>query len=120
MVNLTELKKAIEVSWSAETSFVPDEWSEDNPARGQCAVTALIVQDYFGGKIRKCDVVGGADSHFFNELPNGEIVDLTRIQFPEDTQFEHEKVTDREKTHSYPGTAGRYEILRARVEAIFA
>src|SRR5213592_1188668 len=37
---LEEAEAAIRASWGRDTSDDPDEWSEENPARGQCAVTA--------------------------------------------------------------------------------
>ena len=60
--------EVLEKSWTAETSYSPEEWSVNNPAYGQCAVTALVLQDYLGGEILKCDVIGFADSHFFNQI----------------------------------------------------
>ena len=35
--------------WEAETSAASEDWNEDNQACGQCAVTALLIQDLFGG-----------------------------------------------------------------------
>ncbi|MEB3212487.1 MAG: nucleoside-triphosphatase [Leptolyngbyaceae bacterium] len=112
-----KLTSAIGKSWSAESSFLPEQWSSDNPARGQCAVTALVVQDYLGGEIIKCDVIGDDDSHFYNKLPDETIADLTRSQFDEGVSFESEKVADREKMLSYPGTQERYALLKAAVSA---
>ncbi len=34
-------------SWSIETS---SKWTTENPAKGQCGVTALVVQDIYGGR----------------------------------------------------------------------
>ena len=98
---------------------MPEQWNINNPARGQCAVTALVIQDYLAGDIIKCDVIGDEDSHFFNKLPDGEIVDLTRSQFAEGTKFENEKNAGREKILSHPGTQARYEILKKAVESNF-
>lgn len=55
-----DLRHHLEHVWSAETSAY-DAWRPDQPSRGQCAVTAAIVQDIFGGDIlrsRLVDVVG--------------------------------------------------------------
>jgi hypothetical protein len=76
-----ELEKTIAKSWSRETSDDPRRWSCDNPARGQCAVTALIVQDFFGG-----DLLHGYINwtpHYWNLLPNRFELDLTKNQFKE-------------------------------------
>ena len=75
--DFTTLKSALERAWSIETS---SKWLPDNPARGQCSVTALVVQDMFGGKILKTDV-GGA-WHFYN-LIDGERQDFSASQFRE-------------------------------------
>ena len=36
--------------WKRETSAGPEGWTGENPAWGQCAVTALVVQDFGGDK----------------------------------------------------------------------
>jgi hypothetical protein len=112
---MENLKHAIQKSCSSKSSFLPDQWSRDNPARGQCAVTALVVQDSFGGEIIRCDVVGDNDSHFYNKLPSGEIVDVTKSQFKIDVLFKNERVADRSNLLSHPETAERYELLKAAV-----
>jgi len=62
-------------SWSADTGR---HWRSDNPASGQCGVTALVVQDELGGVILKTDVNGSW--HFYN-LISGKRVDFTMSQF---------------------------------------
>jgi hypothetical protein len=62
-------------AWSMETSR---HWSADNPAAGQCGVTALVVQDKFGGDILKTGVNGAW--HFYNRI-DGRRVDFTMSQF---------------------------------------
>ncbi len=66
---------ALKKSWSGETSSL---WSRENPARGQGSVTALVVQDIFGGELAKT-AVSGAD-HFYNIL-EGTRWDFTFSQF---------------------------------------
>lgn len=107
---------ALQKSWTSESSFLPDEWSAENPARGQCAVTAIVVQDYLGGDIVKCDVIGDHDAHFFNKLEDGSVVDLTQSQFPDGSEFVNEKLANREKMLSYPGTQNRYNTLSEKVK----
>lgn len=41
----------IKKSARKETSFDPENWNEDNPLRGHCAVVSLLAQDYFGGEL---------------------------------------------------------------------
>ena len=50
---LAELEAAIRASWSRETSDDPDEWTEENPARGQCAVTSLLVRELLASRVRE-------------------------------------------------------------------
>ncbi len=87
MVDEIRLEKAIMESWCRATSSTKEEWDDKNPARGQCAVTALILNDYLGGKIVQSDAVfpdGVTESHYFNSI-GGEQIDITRQQFPEGT-----------------------------------
>lgn len=65
----------LKAAWSAHTATT---WTPDNPALGQCSVTALVVQDHLGGAILKTRV--GAAWHFYNWI-DGERLDLTRGQF---------------------------------------
>ena len=48
-----ELYRRLTRAWSVETS---SKWRRDNPACGQCSVTALVVQDLLGGEILKTNV----------------------------------------------------------------
>jgi hypothetical protein len=66
---------ALQSSWSLETS---GQWLASKPARGQCNVTALLVNDKFGGDILKTPLPQG--DHFYNRI-KGERVDLTESQF---------------------------------------
>lgn len=69
--------EALQESWSATTSYEADEnWNPENPARGQCVVSSLVVQDYFGGDIVRYAVIGeGIDeTHYFNILDNGTLI----------------------------------------------
>ena len=65
-------------SWSLESS---SKWSKDNPAKGQCGVTALVVNDIMGGEIKKTKLPSGW--HFYNVM-NGKRCDFTDSQFTED------------------------------------
>jgi len=62
-------------SWSIATS---GNWLADNPARGQCYVTALLINELFGGDILKTPLPEG--DHFYNRIA-GARVDLTASQF---------------------------------------
>jgi hypothetical protein len=86
---LSELEQAIRAAWSAETCDPVDQpWSAANPARGQCGVTALVLNDLIGGDLVLADVIRSdgsrQGSHCWNRLPGGVDVDLTREQFAPD------------------------------------
>src|SRR5436309_819387 len=81
-VSLAAVESAVRQAWDATTSSDPDRWSAENPAWGQCAVTALLVQDFFGGELVRADVQG--ISHYWTRTPDGREVDLTRDQFGPD------------------------------------
>lgn len=89
------LTEALHQNWSAETSYEPSEWNPNNPARGQCAVSSLIVQDYLGGEIQRAKATfqGKRESHFYNVLPNGDIMDTTREQYPHTIELKKAPVT---------------------------
>ena len=79
--NHSALEEAIKRSWTKETSSDPENWSEGNPAWGQCAVTALVVNDYLGGRVVWAEALlpdGRKISHYFNSVTEKEL-DLTRI-----------------------------------------
>src|SRR5262249_931840 len=110
---LADLKVALKGAWSAATSADPANWSERNPAWGQCAVTALVIQDYLGGELRRGEV--GGMSHYWNVLPCGEEIALTRHQFDAGITLTGEAGRTRAYVLSYPATARRYERLRDAV-----
>lgn len=85
-VSLVLLTTALNAAWGSDTCAPEDieDWSAANPARGQCATTAVVVHDYFGGDLVRGEVhVRGeqVDYHWWNRLPDGSEIDLTRVQF---------------------------------------
>ena len=63
---LNELEEILRKCYSKESTYYKnrEEWSRKNPTSGQCAITALIVQDYFGGTIHRVKVKN--ETHYFN------------------------------------------------------
>lgn len=113
-VPLSELHERLRQAWSQPTSSDPDNWSEENPAWGQCAVTALIIQDILGGDLLRSTVQGC--SHYWNRLPDGAHVDLTWEQF-ESTAIKSDVIErDREYVLSFPETVERYARLREQLD----
>lgn len=69
------LKSALFSSWSLASSTI---WRSDNPAKGQCGVTALVVNDLLGGQILKTKLSEGW--HFYNVIEHNRY-DFTASQF---------------------------------------
>ncbi|MCK4729690.1 MAG: hypothetical protein KAT28_00075 [Candidatus Aenigmarchaeota archaeon] len=94
-----------------------NEWSPKNPAYGQCHVTVLIIQNYFGDKILKAIFKDGT-GHFWNLVDNKEI-DLTRAQFDKNEIIPKPTIHSREEIENnpeYKESNKRYLILKKRVE----
>ena len=72
------VRNALENSWSAETSaiFSPDAC----PSYGQCAQTAIVVREFFGGEILRTTGWHGKGNHFYNRI-GGRRIDFTADQF---------------------------------------
>jgi hypothetical protein len=111
---LARLAQELRETWSADTSVDPVGWSAVNPAWGQCAITALLVQDIAGGTLLRCRI--GGVSHYFNRLSDGEVVDLTREQFPSDAAMSEVEESSRDYVTSFEQTRRRYARLRRRLE----
>ncbi len=80
---VNNIQKALLCSWSRDTSIC---YTEDAPASyGQCAQTAIIICEKFGGEILKTDGWPPVGRHFYNRI-DGIRYDFTSDQFktPED------------------------------------
>ena len=107
---------AIEKSWGKDTAYRKDApfWSLENPARGQCAITALIVNDYYGGQIYS----GVSDTgiyHYWNVI-DGNKVDLTEKQFETKLVFNNTKEWERGALLATGDVLERYITLKERFE----
>ena len=106
-------------AWCRETAHPSyrDKWSEDNPSVGQCLVTALIVQDKYGGDIYSCKV--GNNSHFVNIIDE-RIIDRTAEQFGGADKIKYISSSFRKRTRESllknKDTQWRYELLKARIQ----
>ena len=124
-ITAVQLRSYFQSAWGADTCY-PDsreEWTPQNPARDQCGMTALVVQDVLGGDLVLAEVhVNGTQvgHHYWNRLPDGSDVDLTADQFRAEEEVVGGAVVVR------PPDAPRrhreqYELLRRRVlEALAA
>jgi hypothetical protein len=103
-----ELYHVLRRCWSPETS---SKWLPDNPARGQCSVTSLIVQDVFGGEILKTRI--GPSWHFYNRI--GETRwDLTVSQFDVPIPFD-DLLASRDEVLA-DTSVEQYQLLSQRVQ----
>nr|WP_240942836.1 NUDIX domain-containing protein [Planosporangium thailandense] len=95
------------------------DWRPENPARGQCGVTALVVHDLLGGDLILGEVYEHGTRrgcHYWNRLPDGTEVDLTRDQFRPDEVVTAGSVVA-QPFGSPRRCRGQYELLRHRVLA---
>ena len=72
------IRRALEGSWSAETSFCFSPSAA--PSYGHCAQTAIVIQEYCGGEILCTTGWHGKGRHFYNRIGD-ERVDFTADQF---------------------------------------
>ena len=80
------LLDALRRAWGPDTCAPEDRerWAPENPATGQCITVALVVHDALGGSLIRAEVHHDGcliDYHWWNRLPDGEEIDLTREQF---------------------------------------
>ena len=114
-MTLKQLNNLLYDCYSSETCYpkLKDEWTIENKTLGHCAVTSLIVNDYFGGKIAKCNVQG--ISHYFNIIDD-EIIDLTKEQFGEnEPDYDNYNLVSRNDIADNENTRVRYEKLKNKL-----
>ena len=132
------IERVLNRLWNDETSANPVRWRSENPstnhgihdrrnpAWGQGAVSALIVQDLLGGELHHVDATmpdGEVISHDYNRIPCckdkqdclGQDVDMTKIQFPDGTTYSESVPRIREHVLSDPLTVWRYAKLLSGV-----
>jgi hypothetical protein len=123
MPTLEQLAAAHEEAWGPDTAAPTVWWTPDNPARGQCVPTVLVVQYFFGGDLEKLATHhdGQPETHYRNVLPGGHVEDLTVQQYPQGQPMTASSVdlrsfpSIREKRLSDLDTRRRYELLLGRV-----
>ena len=69
------LRTILDDAWSLETA---PQWSAENPANGQCNVTAAVIHDLFGGEVLRTRI--GEVWHYYNRI-DGCRADLSDSQF---------------------------------------
>lgn len=107
MLSPQNLQRVLLKTWSLQSS---SKWSPENPALGQCGVTALVVNDLLGGDILKTQSPGGV--HFYNRLSESRY-DFTESQFMMPIIYE-DLPSSREEAFS-DTNAEQYNYLRRSV-----
>ena len=113
IVNIENIKNVLLECYSKDLCYpkVQNEWNDKNKCFGMCAITSLIVNDYFGGDICKIHVDG--ISHYFN-LVEDKIIDLTSSQFNHEVDYKDYQIIDRQKILT-DDTKTRYHILKSKL-----
>lgn len=75
-----EFGQRLRAAFCRETSELPEQWTPKNPSKGQCHVSALLLQEEFGGDIHE----GCTSTRIFHywSVIDGITIDITRDQFP--------------------------------------
>jgi Acetyltransferase (GNAT) family. len=115
-----DLYSALWYVWSRSTCTprMRENWSEENRTLGQCAITAFLTQDIFGGRIWGVPL-GDGNYHCFNAVGDC-VFDLTSAQFGRklnyalrNEQLRHDHFQREEKRI-------RYEALKAALSAFLS
>jgi len=123
IMSLKDLEEVFPKAWTGQTSAYKG-WTPKAPCYGQCAVTAVVIQDFMGGEILRCPCSSG-NTHYWNRLPDGREVDLTGRQFDPDSSspargdipYRHDfELCTKDEILEVKSTYHRYRRLRKRVK----
>jgi len=115
-----DLYEALNHAWTRETctARLRNKFSESNKTAGQCAITAFLVQDIFGGEIREMDT--GRGLHCYNVI-DGVAIDLTSEQFGEEASklcYENNPLQPAREIRMAETQKGeRYELLKKNLQS---
>ena len=99
--------------WCAETCAprMRAQWSEDNRTKGQCSITAFLMQALFGGEVYGIPL-GDGNYHCFNRVGTC-VFDLTSAQFGSKVLNYADGVPQSRDAHfAKEEKRQRYELLR--------
>jgi hypothetical protein len=119
-VTRQDLEAAIRAAWALDTCDPVDaaDWSAANPSRGQCGSTALTIHDVLGGELLIAEVLRTDGSrqgvHYWNLLPDGTEIDLTREQFASNEVIQQPRIVRRPAGLPKRGAA-QYLTMKHRV-----
>lgn len=106
---LGDLYEVLTHCWQKDTAYPTDQpyWTTRCPSIGQCAITAMLVYDMFGGEMYRCD------NHYYNKI-DGHWVDLTARQFwdfGDRCDYASGRKVYRNRTGQSGHTKRRYDML---------
>ena len=115
---LEDLFEVVRECWCSETAYpsCQEDWVPEDPTYGQCAITAMLVHDMFGGSIHRIWVDDNW-THYFNKV-DGQYVDLTSEQFDlynMHVDYDANEEMDYRYCGKNPDTKKRYDLLVKRV-----
>lgn len=112
-MNIENIQKILLECYSKDLCYpkIQNNYTENNKTFGMCAITSLVLNDYFGGEIGKIHV--DRTSHYFNIIHN-EIIDLTASQFDSFIEYKDCVIVKREDILTQ-NTKERYKELKNRV-----
>ena len=115
-----DLYDRLEKLWCAETCTprLRANWTAENKTLGQCAITAFLVQDIFGGEVFAVPTQTGG-MHCFNRV-DGVVFDLTNAQFGEKAKnivYDCTRLQDRDSAAHFAKEEKRlrYEYLKSKL-----
>ncbi|HJY98490.1 MAG TPA: hypothetical protein VJ227_02125 [Patescibacteria group bacterium] len=88
-ISIREFERVLPEICDAKISYVPGNWTPDNPLHGTCVPVALVAQRFFGGRLLRAELKPFPKYkymgwHWVNLLPNGKVKDFTKQQFGSD------------------------------------
>lgn len=112
-MSIENIKEVLLECYSKDLCYpkVQNEWNDDNKYFGMCAITSLIINDYFGGDI--CKIYVDGISHYFN-LIEDKIIDLTSSQFNCEIDYKNYQIVDI-KNILTDDTKHRYNVLKEKL-----
>ena len=119
IMSMDVFREVVREAWVGATAM--GAWSSKCPELNQCAVTAMLVQDFFGGDLLRCECDDG-DSHYWNRLPDGGEIDMTIGQFEYSGVVPlRDTVVVRERSYvdGNRNTVKRYKVLKKRFNKIY-
>ena len=94
---------------------------DEDPTHNQCTVTAMVVQDYFGGEVLALSMPGGG-THYLNMI-DGKVFDFTSDQFAShgiQLDYSGVRVVPRSEVGVDGSAPERYAALKANVDSNIA